>query len=164
MANNREFPQWPPDCFALCLSLLKRTGAYSTLFQEWPPDGETEGALEKWTDNVRELGAKWRTLWMLHQPFDDLKNEWQLLCGSFSRRISSVLQDRQLCVALMKLVAVADEASEGAGAPTRDTTADDDGFLDALTAYLRNRCRCQRWPRKERSEAFVSTAGGRHPG
>jgi predicted amidohydrolase len=134
LLTDSKFPHWPPDCFALCLCLLKRTGAYSTLFSEWPPEGKTEGALERWTDAVQKLGAKWRTLWRQDQPFDGLDDEWRLLCRSFSRPLSSIPQDRQLCVALMKLVAVADEASEGVG--TGDTTEDDDGFLNAVSAYL----------------------------
>jgi hypothetical protein len=124
LATDNEFPDWPPDCFAVCLSLLKRTGAYSTLFLVWPPDGKTEGAMEKWTGEVHKLGKKWRAAWRLHGDFDDLEDEWRLVCDSFSRPLSTVPQDRQLCVALMKLVAVADEASEGVGSPAGDLLND----------------------------------------
>jgi hypothetical protein len=132
--TDKTFPRWPPDCFALCLALLRRTGAYSQLFLHWPPAGETEGALEKWTTDVRKLGEKWRRAWSQHHCFSDLAAEWQLVCESFAWPLESVSQDRPLLEALMKLVAVADDASESAGAPTDRETGEDD-FLKAASVF-----------------------------
>jgi hypothetical protein len=138
LRTDRAFPRWPPDCFALCLALLRRTGAYSQLFLYWPPAGETEGALEKWATGVRQLGEKWRRVWTQQQPFSDLAREWQLVCESFALPLHAASHHRPLLEALMKLVAVADEASESVGAPKDGETEEDDYLLEAASEVLEN--------------------------
>jgi hypothetical protein len=135
LQSDRTFPAWPPDCFALCLALLRRTGAYSQLFSNWPPEGKAEGALENWAASVCDLGAKWRTGW---SRFDDLTAEWERVCDSFDLPLDSVDQDRPLLEALIKLGAVADEASESVGAPRDGETEQDDVFLEVASAFLEN--------------------------
>ena len=136
LQKNRSFPQWPPDCFAICLALLKRTGAYSQLLLDWPPGRGTEGALDRWTSGVRGLGAKWRATWQEGTPFKDLGAEWQVICESFARPLDSTNGDRPLLDALIKIVAVADEASESAGAPNDDELDEDYYFLMVASAML----------------------------
>lgn len=109
LQTDRAFPRWPPDCFAICLALLKRTGAYSQLFLDWPPDQGTDGALGKWTGTVRELGGKWRTASPLGGSFNELDTEWRLISESFGLALSSIKQNRPLLEALIKLVGVADK-------------------------------------------------------
>lgn len=141
LRSDAKFPWWPPDCFALCLTLLKYTGAYTQLLQDWPPDRGKKEALAHWTSSVRELGKEWRTAIHLKRPFSDLSinglsNEWQLLCDSFPQPLWKVGRDHLLLRALMKLIAVADEASEGVGAP--EDTGEDDFFLRSTRAFLKN--------------------------
>jgi hypothetical protein len=118
------------------MALLKRTGAYSQLFLDWPPDKKAEDALGEWIRSVRELGEKWRTALSQQQPFKDLEEDWHFVCASFARPLSSAKNDRPLLEALIKLVAVADEASESAGAPKDGDSEEDDSFLEAASALL----------------------------
>jgi hypothetical protein len=136
--TDKTFPAWPPDCFALCLALLRRTGAYSQLLLDWPPDNGSDGALGKWTTSVRELGERWRTAWQQRHSFDELRTEWQLLCDSFALPLYKTNQNRALLEALMRLVATADEASESVGAPMDGETEEDDYFLEAASVLLEN--------------------------
>lgn len=138
LQTDKDFPQWPPDCFAICLALLKRSGAYSQLFLDWPPDKGADGALEKWTSTARELGEKWRAAWPQSRAFKELDAEWRLICDSFGLAVASTKQNRPLLEALIKLVAVADEASESVGAPKEDETGKDDVFLELASALLEN--------------------------
>jgi hypothetical protein len=136
LLSDKKFPQWPPDCFALCISLFRRTGAYSTLFQDWPPGDKVEDALDQWAERIRELAKEWRAAWSQNRLFDQLETEWQLLAGSFSELVDSLSKNHDLCVAIMKLIAVADEASEGVGTPIADTTDEDDRFLAEISSFL----------------------------
>ena len=135
LQNDTKFPSWPPDLFALSLALLKRTGAYNRVLQDWPPDRDNEDTLENRTSRIRRLGGDWRTAIRLGQKeqFNVLNEEWEALCRSFDRPLSAV-RSRLLCEAVMKLVAVADEASEGVGAP--EDIEEDDFFLRATRAFL----------------------------
>lgn len=127
LREDPKFPYWPPDCFALCLALLKRTGAYSTVLRDWSPDAG-------WNSEVVNLGAKWRPNC---ESFDGMNNEWRRLCESFSRPIDDLCGDRVLSEMLIRLAAVADEACSGIGAPGDDKSADAD-FLATGAIILKS--------------------------
>ena len=126
LQNDTTFPWWPPDCFALCLALLKRSGAYAQLLRDWPPSKDR--TLSIWAARVRKLGEKWQRSQPKDYP-DDLEGEWQVVCQSFAIPLKELREQRALCEALMKLVAVADEACEGVGAP-KDQAREDDPLQD----------------------------------
>jgi len=128
LGNDASFPSWPPDCFALCLALLKRTGAYAQLLRDWPPKSAQDGALETWTVQIRELGAKWRKKCQAAETFDDLADEWQTVCQSTGVPLDKARDRGALCEALMKLVAVADESFEGVGGPREQASGEDDSL------------------------------------
>lgn len=138
LRTDSPFPWWPPDCFALCLKLLKHTGAYTQLLQDWPPDRGRDDALSRWTSSVREVGAAWRTSLRTGEgpSFKGMDEEWELVRQSFQRQLWRVRQDRVLLVALMKLVATADEASEGVGVP--EDPGEDDAFLKFSRSFLQD--------------------------
>src|SRR5580698_1541666 len=98
LRRNKAFPAWPPDCFAVCLSLLRRTGAYSQLFMKWPP-GKKTARLSGWTKMTQRLGRQWRIAWKKGKPFTGLENEWSTVCASFVQPLYSVGDDRRLCEA-----------------------------------------------------------------
>ena len=128
LQNDTTFPWWPPDCFALCLALLKRTGAYAALLRDWPLDSKG-GALEAWSAQTRELGEKWQRSQPKAYP-GDLEGEWQVVCQSFAMLLKETRDQRALCEALMTLGAVADEACEGVGAPKDQAAGKDDPIQD----------------------------------
>src|SRR5580700_8542024 len=135
LKDHQKFPSWPPDCFGLCLALLKRSGAYAQLLRDWPPERDKDDALRAWTDNVRKLGEKWRRSWP-SEAVDDLAGEWQVVCQSFEVPLGQTRERHTLCEALMKLVAVADEASGGVGAPRNQTVDRPAGLPDFAASYL----------------------------
>ncbi|HUO28599.1 MAG TPA: hypothetical protein VMU80_05250 [Bryobacteraceae bacterium] len=137
LRDDRSLPSWPPDCFAVCLALLKRTGAYAKLLQDWPPDRHASEGLAKWTTSVQETGNEWRDGWSSWTPNTELTTAWQRVCDSFGAALGGLSADRALCEALFKLVVVADEASEGTGAP--EDPEEDDAFLRASRDALRSR-------------------------
>ena len=135
--TDRRFPYWPPDCFALCLALLKRTGAYAQLLRDWPPEPRQDDALDAWTGSVRTLGGKWRKGLQTLGSFNNaLAGEWQTVCQSFEVPLNKTRDRRALCEALMKLVAVADEACDGVGAPRDQAVDQSDHFLDSAYGFL----------------------------
>jgi len=135
LSSDSSFPSWPPDCFALCMALCRRSGAYAQLLQNWPPS--TVGALEAWTSIVRELGSKWRRTWQSKESFDGVAGEWHMVCESFAVPLGEIAYNRPLCEALMKLAAIADEASEGVGAPKDQAADESDRLLAFGDAFLR---------------------------
>ena len=64
-----------------------------TTFPSWPPDRTKENGLESWVSNTRALGEKWRRTWQ-SGGFDDLADEWQLICRSLALPVRSVRYDR----------------------------------------------------------------------
>jgi predicted amidohydrolase len=62
--------------------------------------------------------------------FDGLASEWQIVCQSFGLSLTEARDNRALCVVLMQLVATADEASEGVGAPMDQAADGDDDLID----------------------------------
>jgi len=133
LRSSTNFPWWPPDCFALCLALLKRTGAYAQILRDWPPPSTEDDPLWAWTDEVRKLGKRWRQDWL---PFSGLDGEWQIVRQSFDLSLSEARNRRALCEALMKLVATADEACEGVGAPIDQAVSEYDPIQDLGADYL----------------------------
>src|ERR1035441_8028224 len=98
--TDRKFPNWPPDCFALCLALLKRTGAYSMVLRNWSPvHGGSAESVETWNSIIVDLGRKWRTGW---NSFDGMSHEWRLLCDSFPRPLKDLSSDSTLSQVVMK--------------------------------------------------------------
>jgi hypothetical protein len=74
----------------------------------------------EWRKSLREI---------LGPGFKGLDKEWQLLCTRLPQQLEAVVSDRDLLESLMKLMAVADEACEGLGAP-EDSGQEDDVFLE----------------------------------
>jgi hypothetical protein len=120
LSSDTAFPSWPPDCFGLCLALLRRTGAYAQLLRDWPP---ATGTLAAWTADVRDVSQSWRKSSF---QFGGLASEWLTVCESFELSLQQLSDRRPLCEALMKLVATADEASKGVGAPMGQAAGYDD--------------------------------------
>jgi hypothetical protein len=118
-----ECPSWPPDLFAICASLLKRSGSYLRVFERGPqrPD---------WTD-AREEGRKWRKGIDSHTRVTaaNLQGEipravhrnWAGLLQAWDTRVSEIVNDHRLTDVLIRLALIADAASDGIGICTDKT-------------------------------------------
>ena len=133
-------PAWPPDCFALCVSLLRRTGAYTRIFSNWPPPSDTDATLEKWVADTRRPGELWRQSWNSGEAFRLLDDGWQTLCDGFDLPLDELILQRRLCDVLVRIASVADEASESVGAPLSEDEEDagetGDMLLDRALSFL----------------------------
>jgi len=140
LRSDTRLPSWPPDCFALCLALLKQTGSYSQLLQDWPPGRGLGQGPAPGTSSVHALGEQWRRALHRNRPSEELSvggllNVWQILRESFPQPLSTVENNTPLLQALMHLVGAADEASAGVGAP--EDMGDNDSFLQRARGFLR---------------------------
>jgi hypothetical protein len=137
LGSDKTFPNWPPDCFALCLSVLKRTGAYTRLLSNWPPRPRPADALGGWVSEARSLGEKWRQSWNAGTSFTQLSGAWEVLCDSFDVPLDEIILQPPIGKALIRIVAAADEASEGVGAPlNEEDILAGDVFLSTAEAHL----------------------------
>src|ERR1700759_1459680 len=50
-------PKWPPDAFAIALSLLVRTDGYSRVVKRWPP----KSSFKNYVDEMSLIGSEWRS-------------------------------------------------------------------------------------------------------
>lgn len=106
---------WPPDVYGLAAMLLKHTGSYWHVIQDWPPKSHKPD----WEKHVKTVGWQWvqcagalKSTQAIPSP---VKTAWNRLVNSRATRIDKIHLDRRLCCALLSLVAYADSASAGAG-------------------------------------------------
>ncbi len=125
-----EPPAWPPDAFAVCASLLHRSGAYVNVLEQWPPSTPPRRRGRRsapWVDEIVQTGRSWRKV---RSPPSSVLASWQAI---FAARSEAVVQIGVLAAvwqALVEVAAAADEACEGAGRPApkgrmRDELADE---------------------------------------
>jgi hypothetical protein len=100
---------WPPDMFAVCASLLSLSGGYCVAARDWPPR-------KRWAENAESVGLKWRKMFQTSVP-PAVQKLWTTILSFRNSPISDLQQNRKVCVALIELLAIADEASMGAGVP-----------------------------------------------
>src|SRR5437773_8651891 len=61
-----DFVNWPPDVFAVAMSLLQKSGAYTRAISDWwPPTDRSSGVPPEaqarlWADRMRQIGNSWR--------------------------------------------------------------------------------------------------------
>ena len=103
-------PYWPPDVFAVAATLAELSGCYS-----WHRPAPS--SRQQYNLDARELGRKWRD--DLTPPLE-VANWWKQLtsCGLDVSEMPT-----GACDAAMRLLAVADEASEGIGFKSEDPSS-----------------------------------------
>jgi hypothetical protein len=112
-----ELLDWPPDIFALTNVILARSEAFRfaiSPIQDWPPEGYPD-----WGRMVEEEALRWGA-WVEHRrgPLPELlAQEWAALKERADVPLEHLAQrlDWRLCVALLTLHAMADEACAGLG-------------------------------------------------
>lgn len=117
-----EIQSWPPYVFAVIAIVLKKSGCYIRVLRDWPPNKACFGA---WHDEIKCLATAWRSaaeMWLmaggkggvsLPREIHDGINK----IGGSTVEISHISQDDALCVVLIKMLSIADEASTGLGIP-----------------------------------------------
>ena len=128
-----ECPSWPPDLFAICASLLKRSGSYLRVFERGPGCSDWRGA--------RGPGVRWRQNIDAHRTVTavnlkravprEVLGDWATLIKSADRGVCDIGGDPKLSDALIRLAVVADAASDGIGIGTNPTP-----FFAAAQAFL----------------------------
>jgi len=124
---------WPPDVFGIVASLLLRSGAYRIAATNWPPTNKNSA----WVPKVEKIGEKWRNSFEFDTP-KEVKRWWKELTSKKNVDIRQLSKDRSVSLALLQLLAAADEASEGAGVPSRTEEFDSFDFT-ARTILHRNK-------------------------
>jgi hypothetical protein len=130
-----ELLDWPPDVFALANVILARSEAFRFALSpigEWPPEGYPD-----WGRMVEEAGLCWGA-WVEHRrgpPPELVGQEWLALKDRVDMPLEHLAEglDERVCVALLTLHAIADEACAGLGVAL-DTS-------DAMSSVYRARGR-----------------------
>jgi hypothetical protein len=128
-----DLVQWPPDVFAFTDVVLDRAEAYRFAVSPpptlaWPPE---EG--EHWSDTVGRVAMQWcrATGSDARAALPEIvRREWRVVRGAAATPIDELATGRawRLCVALLTLHAVADEACAGVGARFRPAGRDGIAF------------------------------------
>jgi len=140
-----DFVNWPPDVFAVVMSLLQKSGAYTRAISDWwpPADRHSDVPLETqarlWAKRMKDIGVAWRA-GVLSEPRlipPEVKEWWRtVLMGDL--KVSGIREDDRFCTALLQLCAVADEASVGVGLPPTRDDYDMQGWLALDDSMLVN--------------------------
>jgi len=114
-----ELLEWPPDLLALTEVILERSEAYRFALSppagaHWPP-----ASLPEWPDAVTDAARQW-SAWAENRDLaipGMLVREWKALRARVGVPLSDLTEARdwQLCVTLLTLHAIADEACAGLG-------------------------------------------------
>ncbi len=114
LKRRRTAPAWPPDVFALSMSLIQKSGAYASVLNSWPPKSRSKSS---WDKRMTVLGRKWRRAanrkGALAPSF--IQERWQVIRKVFSAPIESIRNSPEVAIALFELAALADEACAGVG-------------------------------------------------
>jgi len=109
--SDAEILKWPPDVFAIAAALLYKSGAYSHAVSDWDRSGE----LQKWTEEMKQIGAEWSEK---RDEIPERVSGWyELLRENKGTLVQDICADKKLCRTLIELCAAADEACIGVGRP-----------------------------------------------
>src|SRR5439155_9991428 len=72
-------PPWPPDVFALCASVLQRSGAYLHVVERWPPTGSAAD----WKARIQNIADQWRSIFVSGSPLPaEILDWWSVVARS----------------------------------------------------------------------------------
>lgn len=132
---SEELVYWPPDAFACAASLLERSGAYIfVVTEEWPPLSRCPDG--NWAQYISELGRGWRTAAINNdRPPSKIRGAWATVLRAGHRQVAELTRRelRAVRVALLEILASADEACADVGAPKREPDAFDRICVDRLS-------------------------------
>jgi hypothetical protein len=109
-------PSWPPDVFALVAAILKKSGAYCSVLEQWQQKSRQEEL--EWPARMRLLGGRWRQAWVSRTSLPtSIVQAWHYVLKVQKTLLANVGANKRLCRSLLCLCAAADEASVGVGIP-----------------------------------------------
>ncbi len=109
-------PWWPPDAYALALTILRDADAYARVVERWPPGTQSRADAAAWEQLVKDIGAEWRSCaGQRRRPPRPVETWWKTVLERKDLQLARVRSDDGLSAALLHLVAAADEASHSAG-------------------------------------------------
>jgi len=138
--DNPGLPEWPPDVFALCAAVLKKSGVYTvildprqvrTVDQDVSLERireETHAKIRKREERVRKAGEAWRQKLGLPAPdrlpqdvqtaWEGVSQLWDTIFSKINYEVSGLINRPEVCIALIDLLAISDEACRGLGLPS----------------------------------------------
>jgi len=117
--NLAERPIWPPDAFVIAASILKRSGKYTQVITEWPPRNYT---VRSWHTKTREVATSWKKAYKSSKWPASVESWWSRALINTARNIEEM--DEATVIALVGIVAAADEACFGIGITNRASKYD----------------------------------------
>jgi hypothetical protein len=131
LRSDSSVPEWPPDVFAICSSLLVKSGAYCRILEHWPPsnyDGDIEG--KGWPGLARALGREWRSNYLEGLPVPErVANLWDGILKHRSSPLTEVFSEVALWQQVLELACIADESCRGVGNAIVEGDAIDQSFV-----------------------------------
>ena len=116
---------WPPDVFALAGGLLLNSGAYRHAMLQWPPS-------IGWHKRMIKIAASWRRRWNERKtPPPEVQLLWRTVLSFGDLDFTNIVEQRELCTALIELCAIADEASFSLGIPPMSERDFDEFYIHA---------------------------------
>lgn len=114
-ANGTGFPEWPPDLFAIVATILAETGGYVYATRLAALDDQGS-----WQKSCKEAGTQWSS----QGPPKLARDFWRELCEQKVSRceLGEVASKESICLLLVKLLGIADEASAGFGIDWSEST------------------------------------------
>jgi len=115
-----QCPPWPADVFAICASLLEKSGAYCGIGTFSPPIAAN---FKTWPEEIQQIAEVWRVYWANYrQAPPAVQERWQIVQQSREVLVQDVggrpaekQTSRPLLHALLELTAIADESLCNAG-------------------------------------------------
>jgi len=116
LATSPTAPVWPPDVFAICISLLQKFAAYTKVLSYWPREDET---VETWAKKAYRLGSNWRQTCASSGTVPvEVRNRWNAARELLKKVSFGASDNLKLYQLLLELAAIADEACVGVGLPS----------------------------------------------
>jgi hypothetical protein len=114
----RNPPAWPPDTFAIAATVLARSGGYVSIVER--------KLKADWPRKIRAVGKNWRRNTEASDRLPvTLTAAWLQLTRERDLPVAKIIDNHQVCSALLELVCAADEASVGIGVVDPGAKVDD---------------------------------------
>ena len=113
--TGEPLPRWPPDAFALCAALLQASGAYASVLDDNPPHGPRVTRKAR-VAMLKKAGGAWRRVSLNDKPLPKAVVEWWgTIVALGTTPINKISESHECTLAILNLLAAADEASIGLG-------------------------------------------------